>query len=221
MKIDRRGDSKSTTFPFSPFVLTGDENSSSTETSVINVELECARLLRAFQNGYRSDIPLECEPFIRDNLSKKQLSNLDIHNNRIPPAMPRRKEHYENEEKHRRSLPEIPPRGSFSASEDDVEIRDRFLRRVTSTISNFGGVLRKTSSEDSQVSNASPTMSVSSLSPSTSYYIEESNEIGNSEKNLSKYNQRRTSCSNKNKSDHHPSYCESYQHYLMTGYHWE
>ena len=186
--------------------LAGNERSSSNETTL---ELECARLLRAFHNGYRSDIPLECESIIRDSTNKKSLSNLNTYHNRIPPALPKRKGHYNPEDSHGKSLPD---------SEDDSEIRDGFLRRVTSTISNFDGVVRKTSDADSSRGNAYPTLSLTA-----SYNTEkvfESEKIHQS-KETSNYTQRRKSCSTRNTSDDHPSYCESYQHYLMTGYSWE
>jgi len=203
-------------------------NSSTTararEDSFSGPEYECARLLRAFYNGYRSDLPSECDSILGSATVKKLSPIISI---------PGKEGKRENEGG------EIP--------EEDRELRDRFLRRVTSAVSNFGGVLRKTttstanidsvskrssnnsdssnsnssSSEDSNSTNYIPTSSTSpsSIYSSHNYQQKSHNQEQTISQNTvegSRY-QRRISCSNES----HPSYCESYEKYLMTGFNWD
>lgn len=197
--------------------ISTNEVSSAEKTSATNLELECARLLRAFHNGYRSDMPLECESVIKDPRIKKTLQNTITYTNRIPPPVSNKDENHSS-----KSFPEVQPRTSSSPiSDDDFEIKDRFLRRVTSTISNFTGVLRKTSNENAYINTTASNLSLSSSRLHyTEKVFEREKTINQEDNRISNFTQRRISCS-KNKSDQHPSYCESYEHYLMTGYTWE
>merc|ERR1711988_734700 len=113
-----------------------------------------------FHNGYRSDMPLECEAVIKDPMIKKNLQNTVTYTNRIPPPLPNKEEKHSS-----KSIPEVQHRVSSSPiSDDDFETKDRFLRRVTSTISNFTGVLRKTSNENVHINTTASNLSLSSSS---------------------------------------------------------